>query len=388
MADKRKVFAVTGSRSEYDIFYPILKAIDESPSLELFLFVTGAHLSEKFGYTIDHIKSDSIPIWGQAKTLIESDSKIGRLETLSKQVSEFGKAIEKSDADIVLSIGDREESIAVALAAGYLHKPVAHIGGGDRVKGNIDDQVRFAVAKLSHLHFVGTQANAERLIKMGEDEFRVHFVGNAGLDRIRTCPQMSEEDLKKEIGSPFSQSLSESIVLIQHIISSEVDEAEKQIKITLNALRKIKRPVYAGLPNSDAGSRKIIEELKKAEDEGLLHLYGTLPRKPFVNLLRKAGCLLGNSSLGVLEGPFLKLATVNIGNRQSGREHGSNILFTSFKEEEIISAVEKCFTDKAFKDLVMNGENPYGDGFAAEKIAKILENINIDSRLLDKFPTY
>ena len=382
----KNIFAVTGSRSEYDIFYPILKAIHEDKELSLKLFVCGAHLSRSFDNTIELIKKDGIPIFDQSPCLIDSDNRLGRLKTLALEINDLGQSMSRAKPDLVLAIGDREEAMATALAAGYLDIPVAHIGGGDRVRGNIDDQVRFAVAKLSQLHFTGTEKNAERLRKMAEEPFRVHAVGNAGLDRIRNCPEMNELELQKLLN--FENPLNQSILFIQHVISSEVEQATEQIKCSLNALRKSGRKVLAGLPNSDAGSGAIVSELKKAANEGFLHFYSNLPRIPFVNLLRKVGCLVGNSSLGILEAPFLKLPVVNIGNRQWGREHGENVLFTDFNENEICSAIDKCFKDSQFQNAVKNGQNPYGDGFTAEKIVKIIKETSLSKDFLNKFPSY
>ncbi|NTU31061.1 UDP-N-acetylglucosamine 2-epimerase (hydrolyzing) [Brevibacillus sp. HB1.1] len=385
--NKRKVLGVTGIRSEYDIMSSVFRAIDSHPMLDLELIVTGAHLSDAYGLTVNEIKQDGFTIADEIESLLNSDQASSRVKGLAIQLQGLVQAVKRVEPEFLLVLGDREESMTTALVGAYMNIPVAHIAGGDRVVGNVDDQIRHAVSKLAHLHFVTNQDSADRLIKMGEQSFRVYNTGNPGLDRIREVPLLSREELSERLGFKIEDQ-EPLILLIQHVISTEIDEAYFQMKQTLEAVRKLGIKTIISYPNSDAGSQQLINALQEYKDLSFIYMAKNIPRLEFINIMRQADCLLGNSSSGILEAPLLKLPVINVGNRQKGRLHAENVQFVPHDVEAIMGAVRKAIHDTDYKSSVMNCVNPYGDGFSSQKIASILAEIEIDEKLLVKDITY
>lgn len=385
--NKRVVLGVSGIRSEYDIMSSVFRAIQQHPGLELYLIVTGAHLSNLYGNTVQDIKDDGFAIADKIESLLNGDRASSRVKGLAIQLQGMIQTVFRINPDFLLVLGDREESMSTALIGAYMNIPVAHIGGGDRVVGNVDDQVRHAVTKLAHLHFVTNQESYDRIIRMGEQPFRVFNVGNPGLDRLLAEPVLSAKELSQRLGfsirddEPF-------ILLIQHVISTEIEEAYEQMQITLEAVKQMRIKTVLIYPNSDAGSQQIIRAIDQYRDLTFLYITKNLPRPEFVNLMRRAGCMLGNSSAGILEAPLLKLPVINVGNRQKGRLHAENVQFVPHDSKAICTAVRRALFDKTYRHEVARCSNPYGDGHASKKIAKLLAEISIDEKLLVKDVTY
>jgi len=384
---KRKILAVTGIRSEYDIMSPVFKVINEHPKSKLELIVTGAHLSDAYGYTINEILNDGFVIADKIESLINGDNDSSRVKGLAIQLSGMIHTITRICPDFLLVLGDREEAISTALAGAYMNIPVAHIGGGDRVIGNVDDQVRHAVTKLAHLHFTTNSESYERILRLGEQPFRVFNFGNPGLDRLIATPNLSCKEISKKTGfeirdgEPF-------ILLIQHAISTEIAHAYEQMKTTLKAIAELKIKTIISYPNSDAGGQGMIKAIDEYKHLPFIYAAKNIPRLEFVNIMRRAGCMLGNSSAGILEAPSLKLPVVNIGNRQKGRLHAENVQFVPHDVAVIKSTVTKAIFDEDYRKFVSQCSNPYGDGNAAQKIANILATTTVDEKLLIKDITY
>ena len=383
---KKKILSVTGIRSEYDILYSVYNAIENHPNLDLKVIATGAHLSPLHSRSVNEIRNDGFEVVEEIESLINSDSLESRAKGLAIQMQGMIQTTRRINPDILLVLGDREESIATALIGSYMNIPVAHISGGDRVIGNVDDQIRHAVSKLSHIHFVTNDESYDRLIKMGEQDFRVYNTGNPGLDRIVDTENMSLEAISESLSidlieKPF-------IILIQHVISSETDMSSMQMEETMIAIERMGITTIMSHPNSDPGSNQIIRVIDKYKNLENLHILKNIPRTEFINLLRRASCLIGNSSAGILEAPILKLPVVNIGNRQKGRLHAENVEFVSHDSEKIEAAIKKALYDKGYRSMVENCSNPYGDGNSSKKIAEILNSLTIDDKLLTKDITY
>lgn len=384
---KRKILAVTGIRADYDVLFSVLKAIDEHEELDLEVVVTGAHLSEQHGLTINEIKKDGFKIADCVESLINSNKLPSRVKGLAIQLQGMVQTVERVKPDFLLVLGDREETMSTALIGAYMNIPVAHICGGDKAVGNVDDQVRHAVTKLSHLHFTTNIESHDRIIRLGEQPFRVFNVGNPGLDRLVKTPELSCKELSKRINFDIKEE-EKFLLLIQHTISTENDLAYWQMKQTMEAIKTLKIKTVISYPNSDAGSKDIIRALNEYNDLPFIFKAKNIPRLEFVNIMRKASCMLGNSSAGILEAPILKLPVVNIGNRQRGRLHSTNVEFVNHDTEKIISAIQKALYDEDYKKLVNHCINPYGDGKAAGRITKVLAEIKIDDKLLIKDITY
>lgn len=383
----KKILAVTGIRSEYFILQPVFEEIIKRDDLDLKVVVTGAHLSPIYGNTYKIIENDGFEII-KLETLLSSDSLAGRSKSLGIQIMGLTDIVSAEKPDWLLVLGDREESIGTALVGTYMNIPVAHICGGDRVVGNIDDSVRHAVTKLAHLHFPTTKENGDRILKMGEEPWRVHVVGNPALDSIRKQPELSYDYLNQKLGTKLNEK-EPFILLIKHPLSSEYEKSKEQMRITLEAVAELKIKTIVIYPNSDAGSFGMINVIndfvKKYE---FIKAFKTLPRDIFVNLQRKASVLLGNSSSGILEAPFLKLPVINVGNRQKQRQHAENIIFVPHDKELIKSAIKRALSDQSFIEMCRNCSNPYGDGYSGERIARIIAETKIDDKLINKQIVY
>ncbi|WP_351014895.1 UDP-N-acetylglucosamine 2-epimerase [Shewanella sp. AC91-MNA-CIBAN-0169] len=374
----KRVIAVTGIRSEYDILYPVIKRLNERDDIELKIVVAGAHLSDWHGNTIESIRHDGFVIADRIDTLFSTNRTTQRSKAVGQLITGLTQTVEREQPDLLIVVGDREESIATAVVGNYMEVLVAHIGGGDPVWGNADDPIRMAVSKLAHIHFTTAKPYSDNLLKMGEDDWRVTFSGTPGLDNIKHEPELDIGQVSKFIGTE----LDNFIVVLKHPLSSEHESAYEQMKATLTAIDSVCRAknmkAICITPNSDPGSLDIVKAYKEFESDYIL-LKSTLPRHIFINLLRKAKALVGNSSMGILEAPMYKLPVVNVGHRQRGRLNAGNVKFVSYKVEEIVEAIEQAVFEPTYRHFVAQLDNPYGTGNAAEIIETYLSQIDLDN---------
>lgn len=383
---KLKVLGITAIRSEYFLQRPIFEAIDNHPNLDLRLIVTGAHLSPLHGHTIKDVENDGFHIVDRIDSLIHSDQAADRLKGAANQLRSLVETVADQNPDWLLAPADREEAMTMALCGAYLGLPTAHYGAGDRVVGNVDDMVRHAVSRLSHLLLTTNEDARQRLIRAGEEDWRVHNVGHSGLDRLRTTPQLSREDLARQLGVATVES--PYLIVIQHPLSSEIDAAGDQMRETLAAITELGLQTFISYPNSDPGSKQIVSVIEAARNQPNLHVFKNVPDVLFVNLLRDAAALIGNSSLGLLEAPFLKLPVVNVGKRQTARQHTTNVFFVPHDRKRIIEQVRAILADNETQELVRNCQNVFGDGHTGEAVAELLARTSRDSRLLNKDLSY
>lgn len=382
----KKVLGITGIRSEYFLQRPIFQAIMDHPELELQLVVTGAHHSSLHGFTVEQVEADGFPIVSRIENLILSDHDADRLRGAAIQLEELVDVVDELRPDWLLSPADREESMTMALCGAYLGIATAHYAAGDRVVGNVDDMVRHAVSRLSHLLLTTHEDARQRLIRAGEEEWRVHNVGHSGLDRLRTAPQLSNAELAEELGVESVEP--PYLIVIQHPLSSEIEESGQQMRATLEAVIESGMQVFISYPNSDPGSKQIIEVIEEFRSNPAVNIFRNVPDTPFVNLLRGATALLGNSSMGLLEAPFLKLPAINVGKRQTARHHVANVFFVAPERDEILKTIIAIKDDPETKARIENCENPFGDGRTGELVANLLANTEIDARLLNKDLAY
>lgn len=387
MNARRLVLGVTGIRSEYDIMSSVFRAVSEHPQLELQLVVTGAHLSDAFGSTVDDIRADGFAIAEEIQSLLNGDQASFRIKGMGIQLQGLVQTVARVKPDILLVLGDREEAMTTALVGAYMNIPVAHIAGGDRVIGNVDDQIRHAVTKLAHLHFVTNGESAERIVRLGEQPFRVFNVGNPGLDRLLEVPDLSAAEMSARLGFSIGEG-EPFVILIQHVISTEIEHAYDQMKVSLEAVRELGVKTVLSYPNSDAGGQQMIRAIREYESQPFLYTAKNIPRLEFVNLMRRAACLLGNSSAGILEAPLLKLPVVNVGNRQRGRLHAENVEFVPHDKNRIIEALRRAISDPEYRKSVAACSNPYGDGKTSVRIADLLATVELNEQLLIKDITY
>ena len=365
----------------------MIAATEAHPQLEAGVIATGAHLAPGFGETVRQIEQDGFRIVERIESLLDSDRAFGRARSAAIQLLGLTQTLEREDPDFLVVCGDREEAMTGALAGAYGNVPVAQIAAGDIAVGNVDDSVRHAVTKLAHVHLSLSAASAARVERLGEEPWRIHDVGNPALDRFTGPPALDRDELSQVLGCDLSQG--PILLVIQHVISSEIEDGAGQLRTTLEAAKELGFTTLVGSPNSDAGTRAMRDVIREFADASpAIHAYETLPREVFASLLRSVDVLLGNSSAGLLEAPFLGLPVVNVGNRQREREHAENVLFVEHDRDAIVHAVERCLFDEAHRATVAKTSNPYGDGHSGERIASILASAPPRERLLDKRWTY
>lgn len=387
----KKIIAVTGARSEYGLLTPIYEKLSQNSKFDFSIIVTGPNLSENYGYAATNVENDGYRIAGKIFNLIDSSQKIGRIMSIGTQIGPLATILETERPDLVLVAGDREEAITTTMTCAYMDIAVAHFFGGDIAKdGNIDNSVRYASSKFAHLHFVTVESHRQTLLKLGEDDWRISVVGNPSIERLINTLHLTKEQTLQTISSNLSD-VSNYAVLIQHPIITEYEDQEKNITATLEALlSNYEGIVFLNSPNSDAGNFTISSVYERYINlyPKKFYYFKNLPDLEYVNLLRHAEFLIGNSSSGLLEVASLGLPAINVGSRQRGRLAGENVIFVDYDQNEIESAINMALHDNNFKSEVEKKLNPYGDGRTSDKVLKILEDLEVSDKLLHKNITY
>jgi GDP/UDP-N,N'-diacetylbacillosamine 2-epimerase (hydrolysing) len=379
----RKVAVITGTRAEYGILKSVLKEIEANAGLHLSLIVVGMHLTPEFGFTVKEIERDGFKIGAKIAVLHTEDTKVSMAKSIGESLSRTAEALDEMKPHILIVLGDRSEMLVGAVAATYMGIPIAHIHGGD-VSGNVDEPVRHAITKLAHIHFPATKESAERILKMGEEPWRVHVVGAPGLDGI-----LSEKvPSRREIATKYDLNLSKPVLLVlQHSVVAEAEDAANQMGETLEAVKALEQQTVLIYPNADAGGRRMIEVIKECKCP-FIKVFKNVPREDYLGLMKLASVMVGNSSSGIIEAASFGLPVVNIGTRQIGRQRAGNVIDVGYDREEIIKAVKKALNDVSFRKEVKLCRNPYGDGKAGERIAKILAQVALGKELLEKRMAY
>lgn len=388
--NRKKIIAVSGARSDYDLLYSVYSKLEQSNGVDFGIIITGPHLSEKFGLTSQNIEDDNFNILGRIFNLIDSSQKIGRIVSIGVQIPSLANLLFSEKPDIVLVAGDREESISVTMVCAYLGIPVAHFFGGDIAKdGNIDNSVRYAASKFAHIHFPTLEAHRHNLLLLGEDDWRIHVVGNPAIDRILSTEIISKGSLFSNL-NVTNKEIDKYCVLIQHPIITQVNSQSEHIRLTLDSILESNIHCFVNYPNSDAGFEAIIVAYEEYSNKypNNFTLFKNLDRINYINLLRNAEFLIGNSSSGIVEVASLGLPAINVGDRQLGRIHGKNVIFVKNNKVEIINAIKHALFNNEFKDMVKLKYNPYGDGNSTNKIVDILINLELNDYLVHKNITY
>jgi UDP-N-acetylglucosamine 2-epimerase (non-hydrolysing)/GDP/UDP-N,N'-diacetylbacillosamine 2-epimerase (hydrolysing) len=376
----KKIVAITSSRADYSHLYWPLKLLEADPSIELTILCFGPHLSPEYGETWQQILIDGFENVKTCECLLSSDTDVGMAKSLGLAILGLTDILAELRPDLMLIIADRYEMLAPANVALTMRIPIAHIEGGDVSEGAIDDAVRNALTKMSHVHFTPTKLAQKRVLAMGEEYWRVHLSGAPSLDHLRR----SEIPDKKTIELNFRLDNQKKLIIVAyHPVTMYKDSTKEQEEI-FKALETRKENIVFCFPNADAGSHKIISKAEShCEKYKNAQIYTNLPAQTYWGLLKCADVMLGNSSSGIMETPSLKLPTINIGIRQKGREQAANIIDTNPDRKAINDAIEKALS-LDFKSTLKKLENPYGDGFAAEKIHQVLTKIDINDDLIFK----
>lgn len=379
----RKILYVSGTRADYGLMRSVLKAIDEHPELELEIAAMGMHMMEEFGMTINEIKKDGFRIH-EIDATYKEDSKKSMANFIGKTIQLLTDRVEEIDPDIILLLGDRGEMLAGAIVGAYLTIPVAHLHGGE-ITSTVDELTRHAITKLAHIHFPATRESAKRIKKMGEDPLSIFVVGAPGLDTILNVELIEREGISKKYNLDSSKPI---LLVIQHPVTVEVEEAADQIRETLEAISELKFQTILIYPNADAGGRKMIGVIKEYEGFPFIASFKNIPRIEYLSIMKIADVIIGNSSSGIIESPSFDLPAINIGCRQQGRERAENVIDVQYDRDQIISAIRKAVYDKDFRKQLRNCKNPYGSGNTGRKIADILSEIKITDNILQKHLRY
>ncbi len=376
-----KILAITSIRSEYDLMSPLFSKLQGDRDIQLKLLVGGAHNSQSFGYTCRDIKNDGFDILLEIESLIDADSKSGRLKSAAVLLISAIDIVKAYDPDLIIYAGDREEVMIGALLGGYLGIPTLHLYGGDHAAdGHIDNPIRHAVSKLSTCHFVSTDEHKKRLLNLKEPRHRVFDVGSIALDKFRLTKV--KDDIAKSVAR---RDISKPVALvIYHPIHEESKAASQIVNTILSALVKFGYHCFVGLPNSDPGNSDIRVAIKNfAVESNDVTVYGNLAREDFVSLFKTSALIIGNSSAGLLEAASIPIPCINVGARQRGRSCGDNVLFVDITKADIENAIAIA-SSKEFRDQVKQVSNPYGDGHSAEKAYALIKSIDFKSMLAKK----
>jgi len=356
--------------------------ISKDPALDYRIIATNMHLLPTFGRSVNEIESDGFHVDERIYMTFDGYTAATMTKSLACLLLELPTVLQRLKPDFILLAGDRGEQLMGAIAGLHLGIPVAHIQAGE-LSGNVDGVVRHGITKLAHIHFAATEEFAERVRRMGEQDFRVFVTGAPLVDELVTGFITPDEVLRTQYRLNGTNRL---ILTVQHPVTEEEAAAGDQVAETINALMEIDWPTILIYPNSDAGSELIRSQLARLKRPHV-RLFRNLPRQDYLGLMRMADVLVGNSSSGIMETPSFGKPAVNIGRRQNGRPQAANVINVGYRKEEIVTAVRMA-TSPEFVARARATRNPYGDGRASQKIVQILKEIEIDKRLLHKEMSY
>lgn len=388
---KRKVFAFTGIRSEYDLQYSLARHLHAMPGVDFRFVVFGAHLSEEFGLTVRDIEADGFNILARIKTPSDDDSFFGKTRTAAILLEAAARIFSEDRPDIIVVTGDREEVIAASVAATYFNIPICHLFGGDKTfpdeLGNVDEQIRHATTKLAHLHFPIHKEHSDRIMRMGEEPWRVNNFGSPALDKYNLFEFPAIDELSVHFG--ISLKKKEYAVLIHHPLPNNVPETKLEVESMLEVLAGENILTFLSYPNSDPGNKVVIDTINDyaARNDNFV-VYKNLPRKYFVPMISNSAFLIGNSSMGLLECPYLMIPAINVGPRQKQRINAGNVLFVDNDKKLIEAAIDKATKDHQFIQSLESIRYCFGNGQSGKRIAETIASIDLDAKLLAKRITY
>lgn len=374
---------VVTARPSYSRIRTVLEAVRHHPDLELQLVVGASALLDRYGNAADVIRRDGFEIAASVYMVLEGENPTSMAKTTGLGVLELATVFDNLAPDVVVTVADRFETLATAVAAAYMNIPLAHVQGGE-VSGNIDEKVRHAVTKLADLHFVATDLAGERVVRMGENPKSVFVTGCPSIDLaasvVGTTPSFDPIERYGGVGDRIAFD-DRYLVVMQHPVTTEYRNARVQTVETLEAISEVGRPTMWFWPNVDAGSDGTSKAIRAFREQGRLpqvHFFKNMDPTDFLQVLVGCGCLVGNSSVGIRESSYLGVPVVNIGTRQAGRERGANVLDCGYERADIVDAIDHQLSNGPY-----DGIDLYGDGKAGARIAELLSTapLSIDKRL-------
>lgn len=378
METRRRIGVVTTSRADYSHLYWPLRELAARPEIELGVFAMAAHLSQLFGNTILEIERDGFPVKARIECLLNSDTDTGMAKTIGVAMLGLADALTAWRPDLLLLIADRYEMLAPAATATAFRIPIAHIEGGEVSQGAIDDQVRNALTKLAHVHFTSTESARRRVIGMGEEPWRVHRAGAPSLDHVRRSKLLDCAELETRIGLRLR---TPTIVAAWHPVTI-LRDTNAEADAFFAALEGTAGQVIFVYPNADAGGIALSERIERlAQNRPHTHVFVNLDPVTYWSLLGQADAMIGNSSSGIMEAASFALPVVNVGMRQQGRERARNVIDSPADAEAIREALSRVL-DPEFRASLAGMTNPYGDGTAAETIARVMATVPLEELLV------
>ena len=379
MKQKRKICVVTGTRAEYGLLYWLMKEITNDTELQLQIIATGMHLSHEFGATYQQIEEDGFTIDAKVDMLLSSDTEVGVTKSIGLGVIGFADALNRLSPDILVILGDRFEILAAAQAALVAKIPIAHIHGGESTEGAFDDSIRHTITKMAHWHFVAADPYRKRVIQLGEAPDRVFNFGAPGLDHLQHINWINRKSLEKKLKLRLKSPV---FLITYHPVTLDANDPIIALNELFEALDSFpEATVVFTYPNADNNGRAIIAGIDKwvESKKHTARAFVSLGRQLYLSLMRESEIVIGNSSSGIIEAPFLKTATVNIGDRQKGRLKASSVIDSLEKKSEIIIAIEKGLSDEFCNDL-QKTKTLYGSGNVGAKIKDILSSVVLHIR--------
>lgn len=382
---KRTIAVITGGRSDYGLLKPLLKAISLEKDLHLQIIATGMHLSPAFGLTVRDIEADGFRVDVKVKILDDADTGLGIARSMGRAVSGLAQAYAKLKPDMVLGLGDRFELLAAVSAALVNRIPFAHLSGGEISQGAIDDSMRHAITKMSHVHFVANKVYRQRVIQLGEQPRYVFNVGEVGLDQIHTMKFLTKAELEQDLKFKFSK---HNLLVTYHPVTvAALGESLQHLKALLSAVDGLKdTTVIFTKANADAEGKGMNAMLQNfvSKRKGRMALFSSLGSRRYLSLAKHVDALVGNSSSGLVEAPSLHVAAINIGDRQKGRLQAANVINCTPNTPAITKAIKRAL-GADFQKRIKHVKNPYGDGKSSQRIVRVLKNLNLKPILIKEF---
>ena len=374
-----KILAFSSIRSDYDLLSPLYKLLNNDPEIDFKILVSGAHLSHKYGYSVEEIRKDGFDILLEIETLLNSDTGLSRVKSASLLLQNSLETIAKFNPDLMIYAGDREDVLMYAMIGGYLNIPTIHFFAGDHVQdGYIDNPIRHATSKLSTAHFVALEEHKKRLIRLGESPKRVFVVGNISLDRFKEFNYMSKEEIRRYFN--LRNGFDEFALMIFHPITEEKENVDKYFKNILENLKQKNINTFVSYPNVDPGNQKLIDVINEYKDDKNFVFYKNLERDIFMSIYKNSKFIIGNSSSGICEAASFKIPAINVGLRQVGRYADKNVIFCSNDFYEIGNAINKACS-REFLESLKDLKNFYGDGNSAIRAYKLIKQIDFKSMI-------
>jgi UDP-hydrolysing UDP-N-acetyl-D-glucosamine 2-epimerase len=381
---KRNICVVTGSRAEYGLLYWLMKDLQLSDTLKLQIIASGMHLSPEFGLTYRQIEADGFSIDARVEMLLSGDTPTAIAKSIGLGTIGFADALERLRPDLLVLLGDRFEVLSAAQAAMVARIPIAHIHGGEATEGLIDEAIRHAVTKMSHLHFVAAPEYRRRVIQLGEQPRNVYQVGAPGLDHLTRAALPAREVLEKNLNFTLGR---HNFLVTYHPVTLQKTAPQQDLAQLLAALDEFPdSKLIITYPNADTQGRALIQQWHEYADSQpqRILLTPSLGQLHYLSLLREVDLVIGNSSSGLIEAPSFKKPTVNIGPRQKGRLKAASVVDCECRQTAIVAAIRRVLGDQFQRDLV-SVANPYGDGHSSKRIIDILKNVDLDQLLFKHF---